>query len=442
MKVSFVSLGCDKNLVDSEIMLGLIKEENHTIEDDYSCADIIVINTCGFIMDATQEGIDTILDLAEYKKNGSCKGLIVTGCMAQRYRDEIFNELPEVDAVVGTSDFDKIGEVIKNISSTEKINLVTSGESNIQELFAHKRVLSTGHYGYLKIAEGCNNRCTYCTIPSIRGGYKSRTMDTLIKEAKALSEKGLKELILVAQDTSLYGTDIYGEKKLHELMRELSKINGIEWIRLLYCYPEHVYDELIEEIKNNKKICKYIDMPIQHSHNRILKRMGRRSTEQELKEIIKKIRTIPNMSIRTTLIVGFPGETNEEFSALAKFIEDMKFDRLGVFKYSKEDGTPAAIMADQIDEDIKEERYNYIMEVQKKVSMEIFKKYQDTVVRVMVDGRLPEDDVYTGRMESDLIDVDGAVFFKCDYELYSGDFINVKITKTSDYDLMGVVYES
>lgn len=438
MKVSLVSLGCDKNLVDSEIMLGILQDE-HTITNDYANSDIIIINTCGFIMDATNEAIETILEIAEYKRCGKCKGLIVTGCMAERYKDEIFKELPEVDAVIGTSSFPNIKEVINRVTNEKKISLFNDINTSLSEELGYKRVLSTGHYGYLKISEGCDCKCTFCTIPKLRGKYRSRKLDTLIKEATHLATNGLKELILVAQDTSLYGTDIYGKQTLHELLNELSKIVGIEWIRILYCYPENIYPELIEEIKSNKKVCKYIDMPIQHSEDKILKLMGRKSRNSKLKKLISTLRKeIPDITIRTTLIVGFPNENQEDFNALINFVEEMKFDRLGVFSYSREEDTLAYDMENQVDDETKEYRKNYIMDLQQNISREISKKYLGQTLNVMVDGRLPEEDIYVGRTADQLIELDGNVFFKCSYEVLSGDFININITETHDYDLIGV----
>ncbi len=445
MKISFVSLGCDKNLVDSEIMLGLIDEGGHTIISDSSEADIIIINTCGFIMDATEEGIDTILELASYKKDGKCSGLIVTGCMAERYREQIFEELPEVDAVVGVGDFQEIVQVIDRVSNNEKVTLITDSNKRLSETLSHKRILSTaGHFAYLKIAEGCDNHCTYCTIPSIRGKFRSRTMESLVEEARILVAKGVRELIIVAQDTALYGTDIYGEKRLHILLQQLKEIEELQWIRLMYCYPEHIYDELIEEMASNDKVCNYIDMPIQHSNDKILKLMGRRSNESQLREVIKKLRDkVSGITIRTTLIVGFPYESNVEFDSLKNFVEDIKFDRLGVFSYSMEEGTPAARMDNQVDDDVKEQRKNIIMDIQKNISMEKCNNTINNVYNCIVDGKLPEENVYIGRTYMDCYDVDGMVFFNSPYEVMTGDFVKVKITSASDYDLIGeIVYDN
>lgn len=440
-KISFVSLGCDKNLIDSEIMLGLIDEEGYTITYDDSEADIIIINSCGFIMDANQEAIDKVLEMADYKRDGQCKALIVTGCMAQRYKDEIFEALPEVDAVVGTGDFESIGDVIKRLLDGEKqVELVTDKEHLLNPDNSYKRIITTtGGFSYLKIAEGCDNHCTYCTIPSLRGHYRSRTIDSLVKEAKILASKGVRELILIAQDTSLYGSDIYGKKSLPELLRKLSEIEDIKWLRILYCYPENITDELIDEMASNPKVLHYLDMPIQHSEDRILKLMGRRSTNAGLKEIIGKMREkMPDMCIRTTLITGFPSETEEEFKAQCNFIEEVKFDRLGVFTYSPEDGTPAARMDNQIDEDVKAERKDYLLQVQKSVSADICQKYVGKVLEIIVEGKIEGDDnVYCGRSYRDCYEIDGFVFFKSEDDLLAGDFYNIKITEAGDYDLIG-----
>lgn len=441
-KISFVSLGCDKNLIDSEIMLGLIDEEGYEITYDDSEADIIIINSCGFIMDANQEAIDKVLEMADYKREGKCKALIVTGCMAQRYKDEIFESLPEVDAVVGTGDFENIGVVIKRLLEGEKqVRLVTDKEHLLNPDNSYKRILTTtGGFSYLKIAEGCDNHCTYCTIPSLRGHYRSRTIESLVKEANILAEKGVRELILIAQDTSLYGQDLYGRKALPELLRELSKIEDIKWLRILYCYPENITDELIEEMASNEKVLHYLDMPIQHSENRILKLMGRRSTREGLISIIDKMRSkMPDMCIRTTLITGFPTETEEEFKAQCDFIKEVGFDRLGVFTYSQEDGTPAAKMKGQIDEDVKAERKDYILQCQRSISASICEKYVGKTLEVIVEGKIDgeEENIYCGRSYRDCYEIDGFVFFKSDEELLAGDFYNIKITEAGDYDLIG-----
>ena len=441
-KISFVSLGCDKNLIDSEIMLGLIDEEGYEITYDDSEADIIIINSCGFIMDANQEAIDKVLEMADYKKEGKCRALIVTGCMAQRYKDEIFESLPEVDAVVGTGDFENIGAVIKRLLEGEKqVELVTDKEHLLNPDNSYKRIITTtGGFSYLKIAEGCDNHCTYCTIPSLRGHYRSRTIESLVTEANILADKGVRELILIAQDTSLYGQDLYGRKALPELLRELSKIEDIKWLRILYCYPENITDELIEEMASNEKVLHYLDMPIQHSENRILKLMGRRSTREGLISIIEKMRSkMPDMCIRTTLITGFPTETEEEFKAQCDFIKEVGFDRLGVFTYSQEEGTPAARMDGQIDEEVKAERKDYILQLQRSISASICEKYVGKTLEVIVEGKIDgeEENIYCGRSYRDCYEIDGFVFFKSDEELLAGDFYNIKITEAGDYDLIG-----
>ncbi len=442
-KIAFVSLGCDKNLMDSEIMLGLIEEEGYIVTSDESDADIIIVNSCGFIMDANEEAIDNILRIADYKINGKLYGIIVTGCMAQRYKEEIFESLPEVDAVVGTGDFEKIGEVIKALTEGKKqVKLITDNNNKLQEENSLKRKISTaGGFAYLKIAEGCDNLCTYCTIPSLRGKYRSRTMESLLSEARMLSENGVREIIIIAQDTSMYGTDIYGKKTLPDLLRKISEIDGIEWIRILYCYPENITDELIDEIYENDKICEYLDMPIQHSDDEILKRMGRKSTREGLLNVIGKIREkMPDFCIRTTLIVGFPGETDENFNNLVDFVKEAEFDRLGVFTYSREENTPAYKMRDQIDEDVKKQRKDYIMELQKSISSKKCDRFIGETLKVIIEGKIEgEDNVFCGRSYRDCYEIDGFVFFKGEGEFIAGDFVFVKITGASDYDLIGVI---
>ena len=440
-KISFVSLGCDKNLIDSEIMLGLIDEKGYIITPNDSEADVIIINSCGFILDANQEAIDKVLEMADYKANGNCKALIVTGCMAQRYKDEIFESLPEVDAVVGTGDFENIGAVIDRLLNGEKKDqLVTDINHLLNENNSYKRmVTTTGGFSYLKIAEGCDNRCTYCTIPSLRGKYRSRNIESLVKEAQILADKGVRELILIAQDTSLYGKDLYGEQKLHVLLQEISKIEDIKWIRILYCYPENVYDELIDEMASNPKVLHYLDMPVQHTNDRILKLMGRRSTGDKIKDTVNRLRAkMPDMCIRTTLITGFPTETQEEFESVIDFMKEVKFDRLGVFTYSPEEGTPACRMDGQIDEEIKAQRKESIMEAQMEISAELGQKFVGKTLEVIVEGKIEdEDDLYCGRSFRDCYEIDGFVFFKSSEELIAGDFYNIKITSAGDYDLIG-----
>ncbi|MDE6181940.1 MAG: 30S ribosomal protein S12 methylthiotransferase RimO, partial [Eubacteriales bacterium] len=416
IKIAFVSLGCDKNLMDSEIMLGLINEEGYIVTPEEENADIIIVNSCGFKMDASEEGIENILRVADYKNTGKCKGLILAGCMAQRYREEIFESLPEVDGIVGTGDFEGIVKVIKDILAGEKqVKLITDNNKKLDESNSLKRVVTTtGGFAYLKIAEGCDKRCTYCTIPSIRGNFRSRTMESLIEEAKLLASQDVKEIILVAQDSSLYGTDLYnGKKMLPELLRKLSEIDGIEWIRILYCYPEHIDNELIDEMANNPKVCNYIDMPIQHADDKILKLMGRRSTREKLETVIEKLREkMPDICIRTTFIVGFPNETEEEFNNLLDFTQKMKFDRLGVFTYSREEGTPAYNMDNQVDEDVKIKRQQVIMEAQKDISSEKCRKFIGETLKVIVEGKIEgEENVYCGRSFRDCYEIDGFVFF-------------------------------
>lgn len=438
--IAFISLGCDKNLVDSEVMLGLTKKSEMTIVSDESTADLIVINTCCFIKDALEESIETILEMAQYKKNGNCKGIIVAGCLGQRYEREIFEEMPEIDAVIGTTAYESIIEVAEKVLNGEKhIMELTDINSPMVEDNGYTRVLSTaGYFAYLKIAEGCDNHCTYCVIPKMRGKYRSRHIESLIQEAKILAEQGVKELILVAQDTAIYGKDLYGSSKLHELLKDLCGIEGIEWIRILYCYPEHLTNETIEVMSVEDKICKYLDMPIQHASDSVLKRMGRRSTQFLIKCRIADLRkAMPDIAIRTTLITGFPGETVEEFNDVLNFVNEMKFERLGVFTYSQEEGTPAADMENQIDEDIKIERKDIIMEAQKFVSASNCEKSVGKTYKVLVEGKLPEDNVYCARSFKDAPDIDGLVFVSSSEELLSGDFIDAYITEASDYDLVG-----
>lgn len=439
--IAFISLGCDKNLVDSEIMLGLLNKSGYNIISDESKADIIIINSCCFIQSAIEESIETILEVSEYKTTGNCKALIVTGCMAERYKDKIFSELPEVDAIVGTTSYEKIVDIIDDVITAKNLKSFNDINSNIEEDNAYNRILTTaGYYAYLKIAEGCNNHCTYCIIPKVRGRYRSRTIESLIKEAQILAKKGVKELIIVAQDTTQYGIDLYGEKKLPDLLKRLAQIDGIEWIRLLYVYPEQITDELIETIAHEPKICNYLDMPIQHSNDNILKKMGRKSCQKQIKETIYKLRTtIPDIAIRTTLITGFPGETEQEFKDVLDFVAEMKFDRLGVFTYSQEEDTPAYNYPNQIEEGIKLERKQTILDLQKSISAQKCSNSINKAFKVLVDGKLPEDNVYCGRTYKDAPDVDGLVFINTDCELISGDFVSVYINEATDYDLFGVI---
>ena len=438
--IAFVSLGCDKNRVDSEVMLGILRERGYTIVSDETEADIIVVNTCCFIKDALEESIETIIEMAEYKKSGKCKGLIVSGCLAQRFEKEMFHEMPEVDAVIGTTAYESVADVADRILDGEKsIKVMENIDSQMKEENAPKRVLSTsGHYAYLKISEGCDNHCTYCVIPKMRGKHRSRTMESLVEETKMLAENGVKELLIVAQDTSIYGRDLYGKPMLHELLKRLCRIEGIEWIRLLYCYAETLTDETIQTMAEEDKICKYIDIPIQHGSDTVLKRMGRKTSSKLISDKIAALRAaMPDICIRTTIITGFPGETEEEFAEVCDFVEKMRFDKLGVFTYSPEEGTPAAEMDNQIDEEVKEERKNYIMEIQKRISAEKCEEMIGKTIKVITDGKIPEEGVYCGRSYKDAPDIDGLVFFKADYEIMSGDFADVKINEASDYDLIG-----
>lgn len=437
MKILFISLGCDKNLVDTEVMLGLLASRGYEMTDDEAQADIIVINTCCFIHDAKEESIQNILEMAEYKKEGKIKALIVTGCLAQRYRQEIIDEIPEVDEVLGTTAYDKILDAVDAALAGEHSVLIEDVDA--LPLPEAKRLVTTGgHYAYLKIAEGCDKHCTYCIIPKIRGSFRSVPMERLITEAQDLAEQGVKELILVAQETTLYGKDIYGEKSLHKLLRELCKVSGIRWIRILYCYPEEITDELIRVMKEEPKICHYLDLPIQHANDTILKRMGRRTSKQELIDIIGKLREeIPDICLRTTLITGFPGETQEQHEELMEFVDEMEFDRLGVFTYSPEEDTPAATMPDQIDEEVKEERQAELMELQQEIAFDNAQNMVGREVLVMIEGKVADENAYVGRTYLDAPNVDGLIFINTDEELLSGDFARVKVTGALDYDLIG-----
>lgn len=437
MKILFISLGCDKNLVDTEVMLGMLASRGYEMTNDEQEADIIVINTCCFIHDAKEESIQNILEMAEYKKNGSAKALIVTGCMAERYRQEILDEIPEVDEVLGTTAYDRILDAVDAALAGQ--HEVMTADLDALPLPETKRLVTTGgHFAYLKIAEGCDKHCTYCIIPKIRGNFRSVPMERLLKEAQDLAEQGVKELILVAQETTLYGKDLYGEKFLPKLLRELCKISGIRWIRILYCYPEEITDELIQVIKEEPKICHYLDLPIQHANDTILKRMGRRTSKQELIDIVQKLRKeIPDICLRTTLITGFPGETQEQHEEVMEFIDTLEFDRLGAFTYSPEEDTPAATFEDQIDEEVKEDRQADIMELQQEIA---FDKAEDMIGRevlVMIEGKVADENAYVGRTYRDAPNVDGLIFINTDVELISGDFAKVKVTGALDYDLIG-----
>ena len=441
MKILFISLGCDKNLADSEEMLGLLTGNGHEIVDSEEEADAIVINTCCFIHDAKEESVNTILEMAEYKKTGPCKILIVTGCMAQRYKEEITEEIPEVDAVLGTTSY---GDIVKALNEAEAGHVFQEFKDiNALPEDSGRRVITTGgHFGYLKIAEGCDKHCTYCVIPKVRGSFRSFPIEYLVNQTKKLVEGGVKEIILVAQETTLYGVDLYGKKSLPKLLHNLGLIEGLEWIRILYCYPEEINDELIEAIKNEPKVCHYLDMPIQHASDNILKRMGRRTSKQELTDIVAKLRReIPDIALRTTLITGFPGETDVDHEEVMQFIDECEFDRLGVFTYSREEDTVAAQMPDQIDEEIKEKYRDELMQLQQEISADRSAAMIGRIVRVMIEGFIPEDNTYVGRSYKDAPNVDGLVFVECDRELMSGDFIDVKITGSTEYDLIGTIVE-
>lgn len=436
-KVGMVSLGCDKNRIDSEILLGTISNE-YEITNDPKEADIIIVNTCGFIEKAKEESINTILEMAQYKTNYKCKLLIATGCLTQRYGEELKNLMPEIDIMLGVNDYKKIHKLIREFISEQKTSLqVNYSDSNINE---GKRILTTASQtAYLRIAEGCNNFCTYCIIPKIRGKFRSRNMENILKEAEGLSKQGVKEIILVAQDTTLYGSDIYGEKKLHILLKELAKIQGIEWIRVLYCYPEEIYEELVDEIASNKKVVKYLDLPIQHISSKILKRMGRKTNKEDIMEKIDLIRSkIKGINLRTSLIVGFPGEEEEDFEELKDFLKEYKLDKVGVFTYSREEGTPAAKMENQIDENIKEKREKTLMMIQRDISKEINQLKINNIYDILVEGYNGE--YYFGRNYEMIPEVDGKVFFKSENKIKNGEIVRVQIKSCTDYDLVGVVY--
>ena len=437
MKILFISLGCDKNLVDTEVMLGLLASRGYEMTDDENQADVIVINTCCFIHDAKEESIQNILEMAEYKKQGKIRALIVTGCLAQRYRQEIIDEIPEVDEVLGTTAYDKILDAVDAALAGQ--HEVILSDLDALPLPDTKRLVTTGgHFAYLKIAEGCDKHCTYCIIPKIRGNFRSVPMEHLLKEAQELADQGVKELILVAQETTLYGKDIYGENSLHILLKNLCKIPGIRWIRILYCYPEEITDELIQVMKEEPKICHYLDLPIQHANDTILGRMGRRTSKQELVDIIGKLRReIPDICLRTTLITGFPGETKEQHEELMEFVDEMEFDRLGVFTYSPEEDTPAAEMPDQIDEEVKLDRQADLMELQQEIAFDNAQNMVGREVLVMIEGKVADENAYVGRTYRDAPNVDGLIFINTDEELLSGDFARVKVTGAIDYDLIG-----
>ncbi len=437
MKILFISLGCDKNLADSEQMLGILRNKGYEFTDDECEADIIVVNSCCFISDAKEESINTILDMAQCKTHYKCQALIVTGCLAERYKEEIYKEIPEVDAVIGTSSYDAIAEAVEQALEGKKPQ-VFKDLNRLPDIRTERVVTTGGYFAHLKIAEGCDKHCTYCIIPKVRGNYRSVPMENLIRQAKELAEKGVKELILVAQETTMYGKDIYGEKSLHKLLKELCKIQGIQFIRIMYCYPEEIYDELIQTMKEEQKICHYLDMPIQHCNDAILKKMGRRTNKKEIQEIVTKLReAIPDIILRTTLITGFPGETEDNFEEMMEFVDEMEFDRLGVFPYSPEEGTPAAKFPDQIDEEVKADRQCEIMELQQDIAFEKSERRIGQEMLAVIEGKVADENAYIGRTYMDAPNIDGYVFIHTDEALMTGDFVKVKITASSDYDLIG-----
>ena len=441
MKILFISLGCDKNLVDSEEMLGLLNSRGYTFTDDETEADVIIINTCCFINDAKEESVQTILEMAEYKKTGKCKALIVTGCMAQRYKQEILDEVSEVDRVLGTTAYEKIVEAVDEALAGSR-GVEEKPLSYLPQTDAKRMVTTGGHYAYLKIAEGCNKCCTYCIIPKLRGRYRSVPMERLIEQAKELAAQGVKELILVAQETTVYGVDLYGKKSLHLLLEQLCRISGLRWIRILYCYPEEIYEELIQTMKREEKICHYLDLPIQHASDAVLRRMGRRTTRADLEQIVTHLREeIPDIVLRTTLIAGFPGETEEQHQEVMEFIDEMEFDRLGVFTYSQEEDTPAASMPDQIDEETKLNWQEELMELQQEIAFDRAEGRTGSVVTAMIEGKVADEDAYVARTYGDAPNVDGLLFVQTAEELNSGDFVRVHITGAVEYDLIGELTE-
>ena len=442
-----MSLGCDKNLCDSEAMLGLLAKHNYNITNDEQEADAIIVNTCSFIKDAMEESVNTVLEMAKLKQQ-NLKYLIVTGCMAQRFKDEIFDEIPEIDACLGTSSFDKILDVIEELKARDGIEdaeeiSVYDDIDRLATITESNKVITSGTFmGYLKIAEGCDKFCTYCVIPHIRGHYRSVPMEQLLKETEYMASQGIEELVLVAQETTCYGKDLYGEKRLHVLVRELAKIDGIKWIRLMYCYPEEIYDELIDCFKEEPKLLHYIDMPMQHSEDAILKRMGRRTDRASIETVIGKLReAAPDIAIRTSLIAGFPGETQEDHEALMAFLDEQELDRVGVFTYSREDGTPAATFENQIDEETAGQWRNEIMELQQEISLDKNETFVGKIMQVIIEGYSSDDDVYVGRTYRDAPGVDGLVFVNCDYELMSGQIVDVRINEVGPYDMIGGIVD-
>ncbi len=440
MKIMFISLGCDKNLVDSEKMLGMLSDKGYEFTDDEAEAEVCVVNTCTFIHDAKEESINTLIEMGQYKETGKLKALIATGCLAQRYHEEIREEIPEVDAILGTTAIEHITEAVEEVLSGQKPEHL----EDIQYLAAAKgrRIVTTGgHFAYLKIAEGCDKFCTYCIIPKVRGRFRSVPMEDLLAEAKELADQGVKELILVAQETTLYGQDLYGKKCLAELLHKLCEIEGLYWIRILYCYPEEIDDELIACIRDEEKVVPYLDLPIQHASDAILKRMGRRTSNEDLRRIIGKLREeIPEIALRTSLITGFPGETEEDHEELYRFVNEMEFDRLGVFTYSREENTPAAIMPDQIEEDVKAVRQAELMELQQEIAFEKAEDMVGSILWCMIEGKVADEDVYIGRTYKDAPNVDGYIFIQSSAVLMTGDFVKVQVTDSNEYDLIGEIY--
>ena len=444
IKLFCVSLGCDKNLVDTEKMLGLLNREGYAFTDDEGEADAILINTCCFIGDAKEESVNTILEMARLKEEGRCRALVVAGCLAQRYKEEILEEIPEVDGILGTTSCDEIVNVLNGILGREKPAPVSCFHDLAEPpTGGENRVVTTGgYYAHLKIAEGCDKRCTYCIIPYLRGSFRSVPMEQLVREAGQLAEQGVKELILVAQETTLYGKDLYGEKALPKLLHELAKVPGIQWIRLQYCYPEEITDELIEAIRAEEKVCHYLDIPIQHASDGILRRMGRRTNQAQLREMIARLRReIPDIALRTTLISGFPGETQEDHEELMAFVDEMEFERLGVFAYSAEEDTPAYSFPDQVPQEVKEERRDEIMQLQQEIAFEKSEAMGGRVLTVLIEGKVVDEPAYVGRTYMDAPGVDGLIFVNADVELMSGDFVRVRVTGSAEYDLIGEIYD-
>ncbi|MBQ9488814.1 MAG: 30S ribosomal protein S12 methylthiotransferase RimO [Lachnospiraceae bacterium] len=441
MKILFTSLGCDKNLVDTEMMLGLLEAKGHTFTDDEDEAEAVIVNTCCFIGDAKEESINTLLEFAERRKTGEIKALLACGCLAQRYRDEIQKEIPEVDAIVGTNAIKEIVEALEGVLAKAPKNYFR--DLNETPVAGLPQIVTTGgHYAYLKIAEGCDKHCTYCIIPKVRGGYRSIPMETLLAQAEGLAQKGVKELILVAQETTLYGVDLYGKKCLPELLQKLAKISGIYWIRILYCYPEEITDELIEVMATEPKICHYLDIPIQHASDAVLKRMGRRTDQASLRGVIARLRErIPDICLRTTLISGFPGESQEDFEELYNFVDEMEFDRLGVFPYSREEDTAADVMEDQIPEEIKCQRRDELMELQQEIAFEKAEEMVGRILVVMIEGKVADEDTYVARTYRDAPNVDGYLFLNTTANLMTGDLVKVMVTDANEYDLIGEVYD-